>query len=121
MLSLAPPFVETDGVVLKRDAGLYARAVSRIVDDQVEPHEPPVILRIGAAELADQRVEDLEGVHLQGLFLDDHLMDADRVVVQPRSEPEGLGAFRGIQGELVHRVVDFFRVERVEFFRNVHK
>ena len=96
MLAFAPPFVESYGVVLEGDAGLDAAAVPRIVDDEVESHETLVVVGIGPAKLADEGIEDLEGVDMQRLLLDDHPVDTDGVVVEPRAHPEGHGTLSRI-------------------------
>ena len=76
MLAFTPPFVEPDRIVLERYPGHYPRAVAGIVDDQAQAHEALVVVRIRAAQLADEGVEHLKLVDLQNFFPDDELMDA---------------------------------------------
>ena len=83
VLAFAPPFIETHRVVLVRDLGKYARAVTRKIYHQAQTHKPLVIVGISTPELADKRIENFKGIDLKHLLLDYHLVYPDRIHVEP--------------------------------------
>ena len=102
VLPLAPPFVESDRIVLERNLCGDARAVARIVYGQLQAHETFVVIGISPPEFAFKRHQDLETVDLEDLFLDYHLMDSYRVYIQPDAHFERLWSLISIERQLVH-------------------
>ncbi len=116
MFEFAPPFVEAHGIIFKRDAGDHARrGIPRKIDIDLQAHETLEIIRIRMAELAQQRGQDFEGIHLQHFLPHNHLVDAHRIDIQPCPHPQGTSAFLRVQRKKIHRIVHLPAVERKDF------
>ena len=102
VLALSPPFVEADGVIFKRNAGLDSIPISWIVYHELQAHKPLIILRVSTTKLADQRVKDFKVIHLQDFLADYKPVNPDRIHIQPYAHLERYGPLISIKGQLVH-------------------
>ena len=113
MLVFAPPFVESDRIGIERNLGFDLGGEPWKIDHDLEPHDPFVIGQIRAAELGNQRVKYLSLIDLENFFADDHLMDPDRITIQPLPDAKGHGTIPGIQRQVVFGIVDFARFQLI--------
>ncbi len=107
ILSLAPPLVECDGVSVIGNAGLYLRAESREVYEHLEAGDAAVILVVCPAKFGYKGSENLHLVYLQGLFLDYHAVDTDRVLQEPFPNLESLRTVFTVQSQEILGIVNF--------------
>ena len=120
MLPFSPPFIESDRVVLK---GYFRENIGREtgkINRDIEPHKLLIILRISSSELAHKGVVQLNLIDMESLLPDYHLVDLDRIEIQPRAKPQSLRTLGIIKGQLIHRVIDFLGIKWVKNFRVRH-
>ena len=120
VLALSPPFVEADGIVLIRYLGDDVRGETREINRHVQTHILLEILGISPAELADQGVENFYLVDVESLLADYHLVDPDGIVIEPGTEFESFPALFSVEGQFIHRIVNFLRIKWKKLFRFRH-